>query len=120
MKGFRKKLGAWGEELARKYFEEKGYEFVASNWQKKSGEIDLICRKENEIVFVEVKTRTTPAFGWGEDAVTKKKKEKISQTMDFFLLENENYNGFFPRFDILVVEIFSLRPRFVHFEDVEL
>ncbi|MFH0780326.1 MAG: YraN family protein [Parcubacteria group bacterium] len=121
---YRKKLGKWGEELARKFYERKGYEFVESNWRKRKGEIDLILEKADvnprEIVFVEVKTRTTKMFGFGEEAVTHSKKQKIKQTIGRFIFENEKYQEHFPRFDILVVELFSLTPNYVSYENVEL
>ncbi len=120
MTQYRKKLGKWGEELAREYFQKRGYEIVEQNWQKRSGEIDLIARKDEEIVFVEVKTRTTPFGGYGEEAVNKSKKQKIKKTLDRFLRENMEYQQYRPRVDILVIEIFSLTPKFIHFEDVEM
>ena len=72
-----KKIGNLGEEFAKDFYLKKGYDFIDKNWQKKYGEIDLICQKDNEIVFVEVKTRTSLAFGYGEEAVTFSKKNKL-------------------------------------------
>lgn len=120
MLNYRKKLGQWGEELARKYYERKRYCLVSANWQQRCGEIDLIFEKDKDIVFVEVKTRTTKLFGFGETAVTETKKQKIKKTMNKFIWENEKYQKYFPRFDILVVELFDLTPNYVHFENVEL
>lgn len=120
----RRKLGAWGEELARGYLEKLGYSFVAANWTalagKKIGEIDLIMEKADTILFVEVKTRTVALFGPGEEAVSWRKKQKIKLAIDQFLLENKKYAERFPRFDIVAVELFSLTPRFTHIENVEL
>ncbi|MFH0779366.1 MAG: YraN family protein [Parcubacteria group bacterium] len=121
---YRRKLGKWGEELARKYYERHGYAFVDANWRKRKGEIDLIMEKTDvnpcEIVFIEVKTRTTNLFGYGEEAVTWAKKQKIQKTINQFISFNEKYQKYFPRFDILVVELFSLTPNYVLFENVEL
>jgi putative endonuclease len=120
MAGYKKKLGQFGEQLARKYLTGKGYCFLESNWQKRCGEIDLIFLHQNEIIFVEVKTRTKNYCGYGEDAVNFAKKEKISRAIDSFLAENEKYQTYSPRFEIVVVELFSLTPRFIHYEFVEL
>jgi putative endonuclease len=124
MLGYKKKLGAWGEELAQKYFEDKGYRLIEKNWrangQKTIGEIDLICCRGQDLVFIEVKTRTNKAFGYAENAVDYFKKKKISKAINSFIFHNEHYRNFFPRFDILVVEIFGLTSRFEHFENVEL
>ena len=120
----RRKLGAWGEQLARDYLEKRGYGFVAKNWTalagKKLGEIDLIMEKGDILLFVEVKTRATPAFGRGEEAVSFFKKQKIKLAINQFLLENEKYAERFPRFDIVAVEMLTLTPRFTHIENVEL
>lgn len=124
MRGYRKKLGDWGEELAQKYFEDRGYVLLQSKWrakwQKSIGEIDLILVKQKEIIFVEVKTRTSLAFGYGEQAVNWSKKQKIKKSMNQFRALNPAYDDYFPRFDVLVVEIFGLTPKFVHYEHVEL
>ena len=120
MATYRQKLGAWGEQLAQEFLAKQGYRPVDSNWAKRRGEIDLICEKEKELVFVEVKTRASQAFGFGEQAVTWLKKQKIKKTMNQFLLENKKFDDYFPRFDIIVVELYSLKPNFVHFENVEL
>lgn len=121
---YRKKLGQWGEELARKFYERKGYGFINSNWRKRKGEIDLIVEKSDanppEIIFVEVKTRMTKLFGYGEEAVNYTKKQKIKKTINQFISANEKYQKYFPRFDILVVELFNLTPNYVSYENVEL
>lgn len=120
----RRKLGAWGEKLARGYLEKLGYSFVVANWTalagKKLGEIDLIMEKVGIILFVEVKTRTVSLFGPGEEAVSWRKKQKIKRAIDQFLLENKKYAERFPRFDIVAVELFTLTPRFTHIENAEL
>jgi len=113
-----KKIGRWGESLAKQFFVEHGYKIMAGNWAKKMGEIDLIVQAGKELVFVEVKTRTTPYCGWGEEAVDVAKKKKISVLIDCFLSENKKYQKYYPRFDILVVELIELTPNFIHYENV--
>ncbi len=124
MKGYKKRIGSWGEELAEKYLVERGYTLVAKNWRARDmkilGEIDLIMTKDQEVVFVEVKTRATPAFGYGEQAVTYSKKQKLTKAINQYLTVHPEYDDCFPRFDILVVEIFQLTPNFIHFENVAL
>jgi len=115
-----KKIGAWGEQLAKVFFNGLGYDCISYNWTRKIGEIDLIFTQGKEIVFVEVKTRTTSFCGWAEDAVTSLKKQKISSLIDQFLLVESKYRNYFPRFDILVIELFSSKPNFIHYENVTL
>ncbi len=120
MRGYKNKLGKFGEDLARRYLEKKGYLFLDNNWQRRCGEVDLIFIRDNEIIFIEVKTRTRNYYGYGEDAVNVSKKEKINRAIDLFLSENEKYQNYFPRFEIVVVELFSLTPKIIHYEVVEL
>lgn len=123
MQGYKKKLGEWGEELASRYLERRGCRLIETNWQKRCGEIDLIMEKSDvnppEIVFVEVKTRAS-GEGWGEEAVNYLKKRKIKRTIDKFISANKKFQQHFPRFDIVVVELDELTPKYVHFENVEL
>lgn len=120
MKGYRKQLGQWGEDLAKKFYERLGYRMIENNWRIKCGEIDIIFEKNKEIVFVEVKTRTTKFFGYGEEAVNYGKKIKIKKTINYYLLNNPQYGDYFPRFDILVVELDELTPNYVSYENVPL
>lgn len=90
-----RKFGDWGEKLAEDFLLRKEYEILDRNFQKRCGEIDLICRKDDVLHFVEVKTRTeasTQRFGLPEEAVTKKKQQRIIQTA-FTYLSEKNYGG---------------------------
>lgn len=77
MKGYKKKLGQWGEELAVKYLLGRGYKVLKQHWQKREGEIDIIAfdLQVNCLAFVEVKTRTSDSFGRPEESINQKKKE---------------------------------------------
>ena len=70
-------LGAAGEAQAAAWYEANGYEVVARNWRCRDGEIDLIVRRARTIVFCEVKTRTSTAFGTPAEAITRTKREKL-------------------------------------------
>ncbi|MEI7592880.1 MAG: YraN family protein [Actinomycetes bacterium] len=73
----RQSLGAWGETMAATWYEAHGYEVVARNWRCRDGEIDLIVRNGETIVFCEVKTRTSAAFGSPAEAVTRTKQVRL-------------------------------------------
>ena len=81
-------LGKFGEKIAADYLENKGYVVLTKNYYTRDGEVDLICQKKNVIVFVEVKTRTSLAFGWPEEAVTDKKLEKLALAAEKYLKEH--------------------------------
>ena len=80
-----KVTGAIGERIARTFLKKKGYRLVASNYRTPLGEIDLIARKGNALVFVEIKTRTTASLGPPFLSVTWKKQRHIVQTALMYL-----------------------------------
>ncbi|MCX7522126.1 YraN family protein [Microbacterium sp. STN6] len=63
-------LGRRGEEIAAAYLTERGYRVIARNWRCRQGEIDVIASQGSELVFVEVKTRSSLAFGHPFEAIT--------------------------------------------------
>ena len=73
----RQALGARGEAQAARWYTDNGYEVMARNWRCRDGEIDLIVRRQRTIVFCEVKTRTSDAFGLPAEAVTRAKRERL-------------------------------------------
>ena len=82
-------LGERGEELAKSYLENLSYKILATNWRKRKFEIDIIAIDNDEIVFVEVKTRSSTHFGLPEEAVTTKKQEHLINGADCYIQENE-------------------------------
>jgi len=73
----RRALGADGEARAAAWYAARGYEVVTRNWRCRDGELDLVVRKGAELVFVEVKTRTTDRFGIPAEAVTPTKQRRL-------------------------------------------
>lgn len=82
----RDRVGKWGEELASKFLANKGYLILTKNFRTKFGEIDIVCRDGNTLVFVEVKTRSGTKFGAPEESVTRDKQEKLRLAAEYFLL----------------------------------
>ena len=68
-------LGKRGEIVARIFLEREGYKILKQNFQSKYGEIDIIALDKNEIVFIEVKTRSSKKYGEARDAVNLCKKK---------------------------------------------
>ena len=73
----RRTLGVEGEALAAAWYEAHGYEVVARNWRCRSGEIDLVVRRNRIFVFCEVKTRTSDVFGIPAAAVDHRKRQRL-------------------------------------------
>ena len=76
----RKRLGDTGEKLARDFLKNKGYRIRETNFRCRYGEIDIIAQKKDCIVFIEVRTKTTSAFGTPEESITAAKREKLVST----------------------------------------
>jgi hypothetical protein len=77
----KKEIGNWGENLAKNFLIERQYSILASNWSFNNTEIDIICRKNNIIIFVEVKTRKSIQFGlpvWKESKSEPAPPQKVS------------------------------------------
>lgn len=106
--------GNRGENLAAEFLQRNGYELVARNYRYKHAEIDLIVKRNNVLVFVEVKTRSSSSFGEPEAFVDSKKAAKIFEGAEQYTYEN-NWNGNI-RFDIVSVKS-GPKPEVVHFED---
>ena len=70
-------VGGWGEELAKEHLLESGYEILEANYRFKKSEIDLIAKKGNLIVAVEVKTRTGIIVGTPFHAITREKQRNL-------------------------------------------
>ena len=85
-----KKVGNAGEDLACRYLEKNGYKILERNKHySRFCEIDIIAQYKKTIVFVEVKTRKTSAFGTPAEAITKTKYEHIKQGVQHYLTEHK-------------------------------
>ena len=81
----RQGLGRTGEHLAANALAERGYHILERNFRCRHGEIDLIAEHEQDLVFVEVKTRRGTAYGRPEEAVTPPKQRKIMEVASYYL-----------------------------------
>ena len=97
------KLGAFGERKAANYLRLHGYRIVDTNCRYRQGEIDIIARKRNYIVFVEVKLRKNSAYGEAREFVTAAKQRRCVTAAQLWLQSHETELQ--PRFD--VIEIYA-------------
>ena len=100
----KKQFGNTGEDLATEYLEKQGYIIIERNFYCKQGEIDIIAKDKNEIVFIEVKSRTNLVFGLPSEAVTKQKIKHLFKTARYFLYKNKMVNEYI-RFDVVEILI---------------
>jgi len=109
--------GKWGEALALDFLVKKKYTAVDTGYRSRFGEIDLIVKDDEFLVFVEVKLRKNAKFGHAREYVGKAKQEKLRMTAEMWLSENET--SLQPRFD--VIEIYApyepRPPEIIHIEN---
>ena len=110
----KKKTGDKGENIAADFLTQKGFEIVARNYRFNKGEIDIIVRRNNWLLFVEVKTRSSNDFGEPEKFVDQAKANHIFRAAEQFIF-NIDWNGHV-RFDVISVKLGD-EPEVLHFED---
>ena len=95
-------LGRWGEAKAAGYLEAKGYKILERNYRNEHGEIDLVARDGEDIVFVEVKTRSNADFGFPEEAVDAEKQAHLVGTAEGYLQDRTD-NAVDWRVDVIAI-----------------
>ncbi len=100
----RQKLGQRGEEIAAGYLQAEGYIILARNWRCPVGELDIVAREGETLVFVEVRTRRGNRFGTAEESITPAKQAKLVELAQTYLQEacltDQNW-----RIDVMAVDI---------------
>jgi len=91
------------ENLVAEYLEENGYKIIEKNFRSRAGEIDIIFKDEDTIVFGEVKYRKNISCGYGHEAVNYKKQKNIYETARYFLYKNHIPETCKCRFDVIAV-----------------
>ena len=98
-------LGRYGEDLACKYLQAKGYKILKRNFRcRRFGEIDIVASKAEVLSFIEVKTRASLRYGMPVEAVTLAKQRKIYRVAQYYL-QCEGLTSRIPMLSFDVVEI---------------
>lgn len=109
--------GKEGEEIAFGFLKEKGYEILKRNFRFGHGEIDIVAKKEETLVFIEVKTRRSLEFGPPETAVTLPKQKQIIKIAKAYLYINDIHNTEC-RFDVIAIILpYAGEPQINHIEN---
>ena len=116
MSGYRQKLGKTGENLAAQFLQRKGYQILERNYRKYRGEIDLIARDGNCLVFVEVKTARSREFGHPVLKVDRRKREQLGKIAMAYYQEHELEDQE-SRFDVVTVVFRGGKAEIEHFEN---
>ena len=108
-------LGKKGEKLAVEFLQKNGYDVLEKNYRYLKHEVDIIAQKENIIVAVEVKTRSTPEFGNPQEFVKPKQIQSLVKVIDHYIVENDL--DVEVRFDIVAIIQNKQGTRIEHLED---
>ena len=111
-----KKTGTYGEDLAKEYLEGKGFRTVERNYRFGHGEIDIILRDHDVLVFCEVKMRQNDQFGPPEAAITPRKQSQMKKIAEGYLFEHEIRDQIC-RFDVVAIRMEQGKPRINHIQD---
>jgi putative endonuclease len=98
----KKELGKKGEEVALRFLKKRGYRIIEQNYVCKMGEMDLIAKEKDTLAFIEVKTRTSTAFGPPQLAVNSSKQRQLSKVALYFLKEKK-LEDVKARFDVVAI-----------------
>ncbi|MCG0277221.1 MAG: YraN family protein [Thermanaeromonas sp.] len=102
MRCARRRKGWEGEEIAATFLKAQGYYVRERNFRCPLGEIDIVAEEGGEIVFVEVKARSSSAFGFPQESVDMRKQERLRRVASFYLKERKLF-GRPCRFDVVGV-----------------
>lgn len=99
-----KSLGDDYEAVAARWLQDRGMRVLARNFKGKTGEIDIIARDGQSLVFVEVRARSNPQFAGAAASVDRRKQSRILRTAQLFLQHHPHWAGLACRFDVIAFE----------------
>jgi putative endonuclease len=113
----RRDTGLTGERVARDFLEKNGYHVIETNYRCPGGEIDIIARQENTLVFVEVRTKKSVQFGSPEESITPAKKERLRTVAAHYGQNHDNLPSLW-RIDVVAIQM-DRRDRVTRIEIIE-
>ena len=113
----KKEMGNLGEEIASKYVNENGYQILERNFYTRHGELDIIAKQNDEIAFIEVKTRSNHSYGNPREAVTPIKQKHMYQAAKYYLYKTKQENAF-TRFDVVEVYVSKEKIKINHIKQI--
>ena len=110
---YKQKIGEFGEKLAKNHLIRHGYKIIDANIKISYQEIDIIAQKGKRLIFIEVKTRTSLAFGSADTAMTAKKIGNLKKAILIYINRNNNFlkklnqpvDANFIRLDLISIDI---------------
>ena len=105
MEDTRKALGSRGEDLAVQYLKKRGFKVIERNYHCQWGEIDLIAREKNTLVFIEIKARSSSEYGLPQEAVDRFKQKKLIAVSRYYLAERHLTEDIPALFDVVAIHL---------------
>ena len=112
----RKVTGQRGEALAAAYLSDCGYKILHRNWRCAGGELDLIVEKDQMLVFVEVRSRSSRRFGTPEESITPAKQKRLIE-LSYAYLQQEQPSHPNWRIDVVAIDLNTRPPTINHLEN---
>ena len=109
--------GNSAEITAEKYLINLGLHSIKRNYRCKAGEIDLLMKDAETLVFIEVRYRSNPFFGSPAESITSQKIRRIRKTDEHFLQTNDHYAHYYKRFDVIAISAQSAKPEILWIKD---
>ncbi len=100
----RRDTGILGEKLARDFLKKRGYHILETNYRCPEGEIDIVAKHKDSLAFIEVRTKTSLAFGSPEESITPAKKERMKATAAYYCQTHSNLPSLW-RIDVVAIEL---------------
>jgi putative endonuclease len=100
----RRETGMLGERLASEFLEENGYQILDKNYRCRDGEIDIIARLEDTLIFIEVRTKRSSRFGIPEESITPVKMERLRKVAAHYCQNHDNLPSSW-RIDVVAIEV---------------
>ena len=113
----RQDLGRYGEDRAASYLQERGYEIIDRNWRSQVGEIDLVAKERDRLVFIEVKTRSGSGFGHPFEAITANKVARMRRLVSDWCVAKQ-VSAAKVRLDAIAVLVTGGRVHIEHLKEV--
>lgn len=109
-------IGRQGENIASNFLRKLGHKIIGRNYRTKCGEIDIIARDKETLVFVEVKTRSDVEMGYPELNITPSKLQNFRSSVQIYVSENNVTCGY--SLDVLSVDLSKTPPEITHFKNI--
>lgn len=110
-------VGKWGEDKAEEYLKSKGYSIQGRNVRTPYGEIDIVARKKEKNIFIEVKTRRNVKFGYPEEAINGRKKVKLIESAMAYMQAHPEFGDDWQIDVISIQKMPSKDLKILHFEN---